>query len=136
MGKMKFIEKLNIDDILEDEVPVKIEFETPSFFDNQIDDAKEDYRFLRTKMRFLMASGEYILNKSLISINNDQSPRTVEAASLILRNVVKISSEILSIHEKTKELFKEDKNAKTDAEDGKKKIKSSLVDIIKELKND
>ena len=133
MKKILFNEKLDIDDILETDEPVNIEFENPTFSDNQIDDTKEDYRFLRAKMRFLMASGEYILNKSLVSLNNDQCPRTIEAASLILRNVVKISSEILSIHEKTKVLFKDDTDSKTDLEDGQKKIKSSLVDIIKEL---
>ena len=134
INDLGFVDKLNIDDEHEEEQKVDIQYEEPKFNNDQLVDAKDDYKYLRSKMRFLMASGEFILNKSLQSLLNDTSPRQVEAASLILRNVVKISGEILSLHEKTKSLSKTEspKNG-SDTDEG---IKTSLVDIIKQIQVD
>ena len=130
MKTISFDEKLNIDDGQEEEIKIEIKYKKPKFHEKQIDDINSDYKFLRNKMRFLMASGEVILNKSLISLSNDPSPRAIEASSIILRNVVKISSEILTLHEKTKNLVKEE-TTELETDDGT--VKSSLVDIINEI---
>lgn len=130
-----FADKLNIKDEHEEEKKVEIDYDEPKFNDDKNIDIQDDYKYLRSKMRFLMASGEFILNKSLQSLLNDTSPRQVEAASLILRNVVKISGEILSLHEKTKNLLKINPS-KDEQDEDDNKIKTSLVDIIKQIQAD
>ena len=107
---------------------VDIKYDSPVFSDNKMDDANDDYKFLREKMRYFMASGEFILNKAINALNSDPNPRIIESSSLILRNILKISDNILNLHKETKIILKEDKVEETKKDGGK--ITASLVDII------
>lgn len=121
-----FTEKLDLP-IPED---VKIEYDIPIFHKDRKNDAEDDYRHLREKMRFFLASGEFILTKSINALNCDPNPRIIEASSLILRNILKISDNMLTLHEKTKVIMKEDEVKDENKDENKDKITASLVDII------
>ena len=112
---------------------VEIEYEKPNFNEDKMDDAEEDYQFLRNKLRFFIAAGEFILSKSINAINENSSPRAIEASSLILRNVLKISETTLNLHSKTKILMKKDDAVEEKSGTNPSKITSSLVDIISEI---
>lgn len=107
---------------------IEIKYDSPVFNDNRIDDAEADYRYLRDKLRMFMASGEMILSKAINAVVSDPNPRGIEASSLILRNVLKISETILNLHKNTKELTEDDKNPADSKENNT--ITTSLVDII------
>ena len=111
---------------------VEIEYEAPVFSDDKREDVETDYKFLRDKMRYFMASGEFILQKSINALNSDPSPRMIEASSLILRNILKISERLIELHKDTKIILKEDVVDDKPEEDNK--ISASLVDIIEGIK--
>lgn len=107
---------------------VEIEYEAPVFSDDKKEDVENDYKFLRDKMRYFMASGEFILQKSINALNSDPSPRMIEASSLILRNILKISDNLFELHKNSKIILKEDGIEEKSKEDDT--ISASLVDII------
>lgn len=111
---------------------VEIKYEKPVFNEDKIDDADEDYKYLRDKLRFFMSSGEMVLSKAVNSVASDPSPRGIEAASLILRNVLKISETILNLHKETKNILKPNK-VEENTKDKDNILSASLVDIISEI---
>lgn len=109
---------------------VEITYEKAVFNEDKITDADDDYRYLRNKMRKFMASGEFILSKSINALNSDPTPRMIEASSLILRNILKISENLLNLHKDVKVILKKEDEVDKEIKKDDNTLSASLVDII------
>lgn len=126
-------DKLNIEDL----DPLEIVEEECVFNDNHDDDVKNDYQFIRRKLRKSVAASETILEQVLKNIKIDPSPRVVEGCSQIIRIMIDASRELQNIQEKQSKFVSKMKESGKIKEDGEKinTIKSSLNEIITELED-
>lgn len=137
MNKKKLKDVLNIADTLEENIPDPIVI-TPEEFntsENHDDDIREDYKFIRGKLRYIVAASEEVLKYSLIDVSQNPTARSVEGASLIIRTICDCTDRLLEIHGKIKKMTPPKTDTVVD-DDGNPKIKSTLNDIIKQFKND
>lgn len=128
-------------DIKDDFEPVELKPVECTFSEDPNDDLNEDYRFIRTKLRFAMAASEDVLMGALKQMRNDPSARIVEGCSAIIRTMGDCTKQILDLHQqKKKTILLENKNSNDNidedngsSEDKKKSVKCNINEIIEEM---
>jgi hypothetical protein len=102
---------------------------------NPDNDIREDYEFIRTKLRFSVAACEKVLEVSLKELVTSPSPRGVEGCSVIIKTITECTGQLLGIHDKVKKMQPrtEPLDNGTDGNEGdgkKKKIRASISEIL------
>ena len=92
-------EKLDMDDDLVDPRALEIEVEECTFDQDDPDmDVREDYEFIRRKLRWSIAACEKVFSHALRDLVSDPSPRVVEGCSMILKTVTESTNQLFQLH--------------------------------------
>lgn len=121
--------KLNIDDIS----ALEIKKDDTVFHDNQEEDAADDYKFIRKKIKKAVLASETVLEQALKYIQINPGPRVVEGCSQIIRIMIDASEKLQNMHEKQSKINEKNQREKPSKEEDNTKIKSKLTDILDEL---
>lgn len=68
--------------------------------ENPDNDIIEDYKFVRTKLRYAIAACETVLGRALTQLATDPAPRVVEGCSTIIKTITDSTSQLLDVHQK------------------------------------
>lgn len=115
----------------------KIEIEVPklNFNENPKDDAYDDYKDERNRLKRLLISGETILEFALEDLEIDRSPKAIDATSNLIKNICGISEKIFDLHKQLRNLKPkqieeaEMKETEVIETDGDKKTNNISTDI-------
>lgn len=120
---------------IEDIEPLRIPEEECVFNEDHDKDVKEDYKYIRKKLKKCVGACEVVLEQALRDIQKNPGPRTVEGCSALIKTMIEASKELQNVQEKHKKLFKNDNKPEEETEEqpGKKKFRGNLNDIIEEL---
>lgn len=111
---MKRKEPMGVDEALGIE-PAEVELEEVHVDSKGTEeDINQDYNIVREKlMTAIVRSGE-VIDEAVRSVKSDSSPRTIEAASSIIKTLTENAGKLMDLHDKVRKIQRESREEKED----------------------